>query len=304
MSRFGFILVSLICPLATFAADGVIEINHVAALAGGITAGDGGGYPATISASGNYILTSDLLQPSPTIGVIDVTAEDVTINLNGFAIRGTNECSMTTRNMSGILVSDDVTCTTQNGGFGVKSTAAGLTVHNGRITRVGGIGVYAASRARVFDIEVSHTGSYGLLVGSSSFVRDAVLTLGYGSGIFENGNGGAYNNITASKYDRMGFEALSNAAITNCTASWNAFFGYDLRLGTTATNISAARNGNHGISAARTLIMHCNTAWNGGMGLSGSGGYGYCVIEDNQGGTVSGLNLLATSVCDGGGACP
>jgi hypothetical protein len=65
----------------------VIEINQSRALAGNITTGDGAGFPVTINASGSYRLTSDLTVPAGWDG-IDVNANNVTIDLNGFNIVG------------------------------------------------------------------------------------------------------------------------------------------------------------------------------------------------------------------------
>ena len=45
------------------AVDGVVEINQAKALAGGVTAGDTAGFPATISQSGSYRLTGNLTVP-------------------------------------------------------------------------------------------------------------------------------------------------------------------------------------------------------------------------------------------------
>ena len=79
----------------SLAADGVIEINWVNARDGGVTSSDTAGVPVTIDSAGSYRLTSDL---SPNIGpvgvlvvdpenftVIDVTADDVSIDLGGFS---------------------------------------------------------------------------------------------------------------------------------------------------------------------------------------------------------------------------
>src|SRR5262245_49658786 len=74
------------------AVDGVIEINQVSALAGGITPGDGAGFPVTLTQPGSYRLTGNLEIPTLGIGAIVVTAADVSIDLNGFAILGQNVC--------------------------------------------------------------------------------------------------------------------------------------------------------------------------------------------------------------------
>src|SRR5262245_38474761 len=93
---------SLILATPALAVDGVIEINQVAVFAGGITPGDTPGFPATLSQPGSYRLTGNLdvtkmqngnPQPSSeNITAILVTADDVQIDLNGFAIIGPVTC--------------------------------------------------------------------------------------------------------------------------------------------------------------------------------------------------------------------
>ena len=90
MSSRGRCLPFIVCSaflstVPAFAVDGVIEINQARANAGNITAGDAPNFPVTIAASGSYRLTSDLTVPAGFDG-IDVTASNVTLDLNGFNI--------------------------------------------------------------------------------------------------------------------------------------------------------------------------------------------------------------------------
>jgi hypothetical protein len=89
------LLASAATPAA--AVDGVIEINQAAALAGGITPGDTPGFPVTLSQPGSYRLTGNLdttgLPNAQDVTVIRVTASDVSIDLNGFAIVGPVTCT-------------------------------------------------------------------------------------------------------------------------------------------------------------------------------------------------------------------
>ena len=71
---FSFLLI-LSYPLC-LAADGRIEINQASVDAAG-------GFPFTISASGNYVLTGDLTVTSDVTALM-ITVDDVTIDLNGF----------------------------------------------------------------------------------------------------------------------------------------------------------------------------------------------------------------------------
>jgi putative cofactor-binding repeat protein len=70
------------------AVDGVIEINQAKALAGGVTATDTPGFPVTIDAAGSYRLTSNLIATgSGSERCVEITASDVTLDLNGFTLR-------------------------------------------------------------------------------------------------------------------------------------------------------------------------------------------------------------------------
>jgi hypothetical protein len=64
---------------------GVILINQAEAVAGGITSCDTPGFPVTICTSGSYRLSSDLTVPSGAEG-IEITASNVSLDLNGFTI--------------------------------------------------------------------------------------------------------------------------------------------------------------------------------------------------------------------------
>jgi hypothetical protein len=69
------------------AAGGVIEINQTSVQAGGISAGDTPGFPATLGQAGSYLLTSNLVVPANVDG-IRVNVPDVAIDLAGFTIVG------------------------------------------------------------------------------------------------------------------------------------------------------------------------------------------------------------------------
>ena len=76
---------TLALALPALAVDGVLEINQACAVSAGCFVGDSGGFPVTISSPGSYRLTSNLITRAPGDG-IDVTTEQVEIDLNGFTI--------------------------------------------------------------------------------------------------------------------------------------------------------------------------------------------------------------------------
>ena len=77
------------------AVDGVIEINHISALAGNVTPGDTAGYPVTISEPGSYRLTGISSPQTDLNNVIEIDANSVTLDLNGFSILGGQICTET-----------------------------------------------------------------------------------------------------------------------------------------------------------------------------------------------------------------
>ena len=86
------------------AVDGVTQINQARALAGGVTPGDGAGFPVTISASGGYRLTSDLTVPDENASAVSITADSVTLDLNGFSIAGSGVRWKTTTGSGGSTI--------------------------------------------------------------------------------------------------------------------------------------------------------------------------------------------------------
>ncbi len=285
-------------PLAAWAVDGVREISHQGALAGGITPGDAPGYPVTLSQPGSYRLTSDLTQPKTETAVIEVLSEDVSIDLNGFGIQGTNVCTLSTRIESGLVLPDDVTCANTSGARAIAGAADRLEVRNGRITGMAGGGIDAGVGARIADLHISHTGGASLLLDDGATVRNAVLTLSSNSGV-NGGSGGSFHQVTSSRHARMGFEALFQCAITNSTASWNATHGYDLRTGCTATNVTASRSSRSGFKLVDALVSQCTAAQNGETGVDGPGGVHACLLENNLGGDIQSTTPLGPNVCDG-----
>src|SRR6266540_3776373 len=76
-----------------YAVDGVVLIDQNRALAGGVTPGDTPGFPVTLSVPGSYRLTGNLTVPDANTTAIQIAADNVTLDLNGFSILGPVVCS-------------------------------------------------------------------------------------------------------------------------------------------------------------------------------------------------------------------
>jgi hypothetical protein len=106
-------------------SQGVVEINQEAALKGGVTAGDAPGFPVTLSVSGSYRLSSNLTVPAGPTGV-EINADNVSLDLNGFSIVGPNTCNGDSRTQT-------TTCTSIFTFDGVFSQRSQITIRNGSI---------------------------------------------------------------------------------------------------------------------------------------------------------------------------
>jgi hypothetical protein len=166
--RFGLCVASVL-GLASVgrAADGRVEVNQSAVLAAG-------GFPFRILSPGSYLLTGDLSVP---LGVtaIQIGANDVTLDLNGFAIRGPHACGSggcsagSTIGIEALPVMSELArdTTVRNGtvaGFGGNclDLGAGARVERLVVRRCGGSGIRAAEHAQAVGNRVSDCGGFGL----------------------------------------------------------------------------------------------------------------------------------------------
>jgi hypothetical protein len=105
--------------------QGVVEIDQGAALRGGVTAGDAPGFPVTLSVPGSYRLSGNLAVPAGSTGV-QINADSVSLDLDGFSIVGPNTCNGDSRTQT-------TTCTDIFTFDGVFSEKAQITIRNGTI---------------------------------------------------------------------------------------------------------------------------------------------------------------------------
>src|SRR4029079_2731580 len=74
-------------PTSPDAAQGAIIITQAKANAGGVTPGDGPGFPVTLSLPGAYVLGSNLNPPAGKNGLV-IKSHNVDIDMNGFRLNG------------------------------------------------------------------------------------------------------------------------------------------------------------------------------------------------------------------------
>lgn len=223
------------------AVDGVILITQANALAGNITPGDTAGFPVTLSKAGSYQLASNLIVSDENTDAVRVTADNVTFNLNGFAILGPNSCS---------IPNEFVECTRSGSGTGVRGVAVkGITIINGTIRGQGGRGIIGGDSLHVENLTINSNGSDGILHLSSN-VGGAIITK---NNISLNGGEGIFTSL--------------GSLITNNTVSFNALNG--IRTSSFAhTVIGNTINGNtgFGLNAEDATTGYSNNVFFGNNG--------------------------------------
>jgi len=176
-------------PRIVDASGGMIEINQVSALAGNVTPGDTPGFPVTISQSGSYVLTGNLIIADAATSAISITADRVSLDLAGFGILGPVTCS------------GGENCSAVGPGNGVEGSGFGISVHNGSVEGMGNRGIDLGSGAHVERVVARFNGDRGITVGTSSLLL-ANRVIDNGTGGIQTGDFTAYadNVIIGSTY--------------------------------------------------------------------------------------------------------
>ncbi len=236
------LLASLALTAPAHAVDGVIEVNHAAALAGGVTSADTPGYPVTLTAGASYRLTSDLRTSNGDTTVIEGVVPElfgfansngaIHLDLNGFNVR----CFL------GALVPPGASCDGEAIGIDF-SAIKGAVVQNGTVRNLG---------------------SDGILLGDAGRVENVV--------VLESGAGGGGN--------RAGIRCTGSCEIKDSVAADNATYGIMTGLNSNVVDSRVYDNGSAGIrlgsySTVRSSVVYSN----GGAGILDSG---YGLILGNQ----------------------
>lgn len=172
--RFLAAALAILDALPARASDGRTEINHSKALAGGVTSGDAAGYPVWITTPGSYALTSDLV-PGPGAVAIEIRNGPITLDLNGFALRGPGIGSGTA---SGITAN--------------QQTAQYSSIRNGMVRgfRGRGIDLPTSSGVELDGLLVLDNALGGIAVGDRGLVRN--------TRVYRNGVAGMTLGLTTS----------------------------------------------------------------------------------------------------------
>jgi hypothetical protein len=316
------------------AADGVIEINQVRALAGGVTPGDAPGFPVTLDAPGGYRLTSNLdlrsLPGAASTSAILVAADHVAIDLGGFAILGPNV-------NSGSPPTTALTCSHAaqvDGGFGIDGrNRRNLVISRGSIDGTGFFGIWCGTACRVEHVQVSNTCSSGIQVGEAGHIEAATVDRAGFAGISA-GNGAVVRGCTLRQSSSTGIGVANGATLERNTilsgytsgieagdgvrvegnvVRANRLLGIAVNFESQVLGNTVSANGSGGITAQTgTLLVDNavtdNAGGSGGINTSGICAIGRNLIAGNTGGDLTSIGpgaiQVAPNVCGGDLTCP
>lgn len=250
------------------AVDGVVLINQGTSVKG-LPGCPHSGFPIIICKSGSYRLSGNLTISGVNTDGIDITANNVTLDLNGFTISGPVTCKIGT----------PVTCSASGSSSGVSSSGYNTTVKNGTVSGMGSYGVFTAST--VEDVHVQNIGNAtGVGIVSYGTVTRCTVTVNAGDGI-----------------------QGSTASVINLNAiSYNAGDGIrEFGGGGVASDNTIVLNGKNGIEDV-ALSVNNTIAGNQGYGISSFAPYlGYTgnTINNNMLGDVNGATSMGHNLCDG-----
>lgn len=244
-------------------ADGVVYIDQNRAVAGSVTPGDVAGFPVTISQSGSYRLSGSLTVPDLNTTAIQITADFVTLDLNGFSIVGPAACTTGTA----------TTCPAPGTGIGVQAGSdqapfpRGIRILNGSVRGMGLLGILLngsgsfvervtvdsnagggmSVAGAVIQSAATQNGSFGVI---ATTVRDSTALQNFGDGIILGVNGGVATGNVSSLNGGYGIAVQLGTATAN-TLFLNQAAGISALCPSSIVSNTIVTNGPTGIETSR-----------------------------------------------------
>jgi len=233
----------------------------------GVTPISGWNPPVKITLPGSYQLQMNIVITNANKTAILVTADDVTIDLNGFAIIGPNVCS-----------GDPLVCNNNGTGKGIDASGKqNIKVYNGTVRGMGNAGIITGGGAIMESVRVVSNGGNGIYVNGSGTVSGNTVTGNDGYGIY-----------------------VGNGTVSGNTVTGSGGHGITVVSGTVSGN-TVTGSGGHGITVVSGTVSGNTVTGSGAYGLFlvSTAGYVNNVLFANTGGDVTGGKNLVNNLCSG-----
>jgi hypothetical protein len=203
--------------------------------------------PIVISQQGSYYLAEDILA-FPGAHGIEITASNVTLDLNGFTVYGNTEV--------GSLDGIHVTASKEN-----------ITIMNGTVRDFFNDGVDSQTDySRMSNLVVLNNLQDGIKVtGTSAIIRDCIARSNGADGISAGASATLIGNAVG---DNGGTGILATSAVVaHCTARGNTGDGIWVNNGSVVRGCCAVSNTQDGIEAEQSLVQGNSAVNNGGSDI-------------------------------------
>jgi len=273
---------------------------------------------------GSYYLTGNITGVVGKHG-IEIAANGVTLDLNGFDLRGVagslDGVSVTVAGLRNIAVVngsirswgdegvDLVTVTATNcrvaellasgnGGNGI-SVGTGCTVSNCSAYQNTSNGIFANIGCTVSNCSAYQNTGNGIATSFGSTVSNCSAYNNTGTGIIS-GTGGTVSNCSAYNNTGIGINTGNGCTVSNCSANENSSNGIATSIGCTVSNCSAFRNLANGIATnSGSTVSNCSAYQNTGTGISTGLGstVSNCTASANGGDGISASDGSTVADC-------
>jgi parallel beta-helix repeat protein len=237
--------------------------------------------PIAITECGSYYLT-DCVNGSPGANGIVIQTGGVTLDLNGFTMRGG------TGSQNGIVITPQAT------------TGGPILVRNGHLKLWGANGIMVVAGTNNVPLSIGDV-LLSLNVGSGVVTADGACVTIQNSIAFKNGgdgfaigftgldNGGTIFNSCGESNGGNGFNIRSGIVVNHCTALFNDEHGFRAQGGCNVTGSTARRNDKSGFFSRNSTIVGCVASDNAddGIEVSASSRVENNQCEDNEGAGIS-----------------
>ena len=237
-----------------------------------------------IASSGSYYLQGNITVITGE-SCIEIAADDVTLDLMGFEIRGFDAGTL-----SGIRVPSGArNILIRNGtiqGFGdygieFASLSESCAIENVRISDCGRSGMRLIGDSfRVIGCSVKSNGERGMFVGGRSVVRECTAFSNGDDGIYVGGGSVVVECTSAENTgspsnpeDTAGIEVGLYTVVSRCAVWDNSGDGIHATSGSLVESCTARLNDRHGIYMQSSGVVRGNTCHSNGVALTGAGIY-------------------------------
>ena len=272
MSRFTTLVTILFAfASAALAVDGTVLINQSTITNGLANCPTGGHLPIVICQPGSYRLSGNITVPDANTDAIHITADNVTLDLNGFAILGPATCTFKNLNLGVIF---PLQCSPAGTGVGILSFNNNIGLSNGAVNGMGSAGIQIfGNGTRIESLRVANNAGTGLngggIIGGSALINNCTVTMNAQIGIF-----------------------VTDGTVNLSSIVVNGGVGIQGLVSVVASNNSVYQNGQDGIANV-TLAVNNTIVQNAGFGFSCVSGF-TCGFEGNV------FNQLNGRVVSGG----